>query len=150
MTQSIRQLKSFASLFPKRDHYQTREGLPAWRVRSSGTSGEPEDAPITAAITSVLHSAGVKIERGGISGMCAADLYTLEADFLDGGLGAETGNYLYQPKGAYVRGARAALFITLGLGLKVPGEFLRQHALASVTLKELQEQVDAKVKLSVT
>jgi hypothetical protein len=51
--------------------------------------------------------------RSGTSGFCAAETCSLEAEFLDGGLWAETGNDIGGEKGAWIRGKRTALFLAL-------------------------------------
>jgi hypothetical protein len=138
-TKSLR--RTFAWLFPASGHWASADGGHAWRIRGSGVSRECEAAKTTNAIVEFLESAGIPVKRGGTSGFCAADTYSLEANFLDGGLSAETGNYIGQDKGAWIGGSRAALFVALGLGLRVPQILRDRYALTNATFEELKSEI---------
>jgi hypothetical protein len=70
-------------------------------------------------VVALLADHGVSTVRSGSSSFGGADSHRLKASFLDGELSAETGNYIGGVRGAYIYGARAALFIALGLELHV-------------------------------
>lgn len=132
-------LRTFASLFPASGRFTSKKGTPAWRIRGSGVSGPPETAETTKAVVAFLEQAGVNVVRSGFGGIGGADMFTLDAPFLDGGLFAQTGSYFYQSKSAFVAGARAVLFVALGLGLSVPSGFLEEQG--SPTLEELTREL---------
>ncbi|MBS2031753.1 MAG: hypothetical protein JST54_27900 [Deltaproteobacteria bacterium] len=137
-TRRRRSSPAFASIFPKAGHFSTKAGVPAWRVRGSGVNGSPLEAPNTARIAELLASSGLQVTPTCIMGMCCADQYNLDVEFLDGGLQAVTGNYLFNEKGAWVFGARAVLYVALRMGLRVPDAFRLEHGLVGVDLGELE------------
>ena len=130
--------KTFAWLFPARARSVGKDGDCSWRIRASGVSDPCEYAEKTKAVVAFLESVGIPVKRSGTSGFCAADTYSLKADFLDGGLWAETGNYIGGENGARINGNRAALFVALGLGLRVPQSLRDRYSLPSTTLNELK------------
>ena len=137
--------RTFAWLFPASGCTQASDDF-AGRIRGGGVSLPCEDAEATRLVVEFLESVGIPVKRGGTSGICAADSYSLDAPFLDGGLWAETGNYIGQPKFAQVSGARAALFVALGLGLRIPAALRAKYALPEVGLDELKSEALALVR----
>ena len=132
--------KTFAWLFPASGRYVAESGDSYWRIRGSGVNGSCEDAETTNTIVAFLESVRIPVERSGSSGFCTAESWTLEAEFLDGGLSAETGNYIGNEKGARIQGSRAALFVALGIGLWVPQSFRDRYSLTNATLEELKSE----------
>lgn len=130
--------RTFASVFPRAGHVVSKDGVDCWRIRGSGVSEPPDEAPLTKTIVDFLESEGVEVWYGGSRGICCADSYTIESAFLDGGLFAETGNYIGYRRGAHVRGRQAVLFVALGLGLKVPAKDLWRLRLVGVALADLR------------
>ncbi|MDP2345571.1 MAG: hypothetical protein Q8O67_31800 [Deltaproteobacteria bacterium] len=113
--------RTFASLFPGASRrVPGGEVKRTFRIGGSGVAGEPEDAPWTREVVAFLEASGIVVERECIMGMNAADMHTLKADFLDGGLGAQTGPYIGGDRSAWIHGPRAAQFVAVGLGLVVP------------------------------
>jgi hypothetical protein len=134
-------LKTFASLFPGGGRFTTKNGKLGWRIRSSGVSGPPEDAETTRAVVAFLEASGVAVTRSGSGGIGGGEMYTLRAPFLDGGLFAQTGVYFYQSKSAWITGARAAMFVALGLGLRVPRRLQTELGVSGGTLDALRAEV---------
>jgi hypothetical protein len=133
-------LKTFASLFPSGDRFASKSGKPAWRIRGSGVSGPPEHAVTTRAVTTFLERSGIAVARSGVGGIGGGEIYTLEAPFLDGGVFAKTGIYFSQSKSAWVTGARAAMFVALGLGLRVSRRLQAELGLSGCTLDALRAE----------
>lgn len=134
--------RTFAAIFPAGTAGVDSDGTPSWRIRGSGVTGEPTDARWTKAAAEFLTREGVAIECKLIMGMCCADMYQLEATFLDGGMHAETGNYFGYGRGASVTGVKAAVFIALGLGLRVPKALFDLHSLdPKLTLDDLRREL---------
>lgn len=117
-----------------------KQDIPCWRISGSGIHGRPEEAKWTGAITNLLESFGVVVERYCEGTPVNVDSHHLEAQFLDGGLYATTGNYWCSERGAWVFGARSALFLGLALSLRIPQRFEEDyHVLAS--LAELEREL---------
>lgn len=94
---------------------------PGFRIKGSGVQGEPTEAPMTDLIVGAIQTAGADV-RGCWSGSAAnATSHHLEADFLDGGLRASTGDYWYSPRGAWLMGEDAVAWVAHLLGLVPPG-----------------------------
>jgi len=73
----------------------------------------------------------------GSGGFGGGAIYTIDAPFLDGGLFARTGIYFNGSKSAWIAGARAAMFVALGLGLRVPPALREELGLRSCTFEDL-------------
>lgn len=114
--------ETFSSFFEK-------VGDVTWRIRGSGVSGSPIDCARVARVVESLRSLGLNVREGGFAGMCAADMYTLEAKFLDGELSAETGNYFGGTKGAWVEGKEAVRLLAGLLGLNLSPRVASKHGL---------------------
>ena len=132
--------KTFASLFPRSGTSTDGSGKPSWRIAGSGVSGEPGTATSTRAIIDFLKGEGVVVREWGQPGM-GADIHYVQAKFLDGELSGTTGNYIGGSRGSQLSGARAALFVALGLGLKGTETFRQTHALVGVTLEQLRAEL---------
>lgn len=139
--------KTFAWLFQSGVRTAARDGDSSWRIKGSGVSDPCEYAEKTKAVVAFLESVGIPVKRSGTSGFCAADTHSLDADFLDGGLWAETGNYIGGEKGAWINGKRAALFVALGLGLRVTEALRERYSLPQATLAELLSEAGNAVGL---
>ena len=68
------------------------------------------------------------------------DANYVEAEFLDGGLFAVTGNYWCSERGAWICGARSALFVGLALGLRMPDGFEQGYHI-SASQSELEQEI---------
>jgi hypothetical protein len=123
-----------------------RKDIPCWRITGSGVHGRPEDATWTRAITARLESYAIAIERYCEGTPVNVDAHYVEAQFLDGGLFAVTGNYWCSERGAWVYGARSALFVGLALGLRMPDGFAQDYHI-SPSHSELEQKVRAAVLL---
>lgn len=122
--------RTFGSLFPGATRHVADSGKPlVLRVGGSGVSGTPEDAPWTNEIVAFLEANNISVERSCLSGMCNVDMYRWQAAFLDGGFYGQTGPYFFEPRGAWVTGVRAVLFVTTGLGVAVPARFFIRHGI---------------------
>lgn len=112
-----------------------------WRVRGSGVFGQPESCEQTAVIVTACEESGIPIERHSNGSPANANSYTLAANFLDGGLRAQTGNYMFGKRGAWVIGARAMLFVALKLQLRTQDSLLHRLNLSHVTLENLKNEL---------
>jgi hypothetical protein len=117
-----------------------RKDNPCWRISGSGVHGRPEDATWTRAITARLESYGIAIERYCEGTPVNVDAHYVEAQFLDGGLFAVTGNYWCSERGAWVYAPQAALFVGLALGLRMPNRFEQDYHI-SASQSELEREV---------
>ncbi|AKU92641.1 hypothetical protein AKJ08_3028 [Vulgatibacter incomptus] len=134
-----------------------------WKVHGSRVNGHPEHSPNTLKVMEFLRSFGLKATPTCAMGICCADSYSIDVGFLDGGFYGRTAEYesvrsllasgeldrdalaeyrlemaeRADEEGAWVRGPRAALFIALGLGLRVPSKFCKAHGLEGVTFEQL-------------
>lgn len=134
-------MRSFAGR-PLTAVFDTAKGQDGeWRVRGSGVFGPPEICKQTAAIVTACEESGVHVLRGGSGSPANASSYTLEAKFLDGGLQAETGDYWYGKRGAWVNGARAMLFVALTLQLRIQDSLFRRLGLDHVALEDLKNEL---------
>ena len=132
---------TFATIFPSSSFRTASDGRLCWRIRGSGVSQRPERAHWTGAVVTLLESHGIVVDRAGSSSFGGADSYRVSARFLDGELSAETGNYIGGSRGAFVYGARAALFIALGLELRVGKALFTKLGLAPTTFASLCEEL---------
>lgn len=82
-----------------------------WRIRRSGVRTRPEDAETTAMVVDALGTAGIRLNARNWGSAANADSYHLDANFADGSFKAETGNYWYGSRGAWITGPRALAFI---------------------------------------
>ena len=64
-----------------------------WRIRVSGVMGQPDSAPTTYAVIIACRDLGIEVKYGSMGSPANCSSYHLEAEFLDGGLRGETGNY---------------------------------------------------------
>jgi hypothetical protein len=138
---------SFAAVFPASGAGTSREGVCYWRIRGSGTAGAPESATWTRAIVDLLRRNGISVDSRVSTGMVNAEMYSLSAKFLDGGLSATTGNYIGGERGAWVTGARAAAFVALGLDLVIQNAKRGQERLnVGLRLDDLLQEIRTSVK----
>ena len=103
--------RSFSTVF---EHLN----LVRWRIRGSGTSGEPADSPQTAIIVEALRANDIDVRDYTIDSPANPPSYHLDASFEDGGLSAQTGPHLGLEKGAYVSGYQAVVFVARMLDLR--------------------------------
>ena len=85
--------KSFESVFKM--EVDRESGAISYRIKGSGVTGRPTDAPLTNAVTHALASQGVTFKSGSTGSAANRDSYHLSAQFEDGGLEAKTGDYWY-------------------------------------------------------
>ena len=112
-----------------------------WRIRGSGVFEQPESCEQTAAIVTACEESGIQIVRPSSGSPANANSYSLEANFLDGGVQAQTGNYFFGKRGAWVIGARAMLFIALTLQLRIQDSLVRRLKLGHVSLEDLMNEL---------
>lgn len=97
-----------------------------WRIKGSGVSTLPSTAPLTEQVVDGLSSVGVDVTEQSSGSPANVNSYTIRAHFLDGGVEGETGNYIGAPRGVYVKGPRALVFISALLGRTLPASLLMQ------------------------
>lgn len=97
-----------------------------WRIRRSGVSERPANAPLTGQIIDGLSSVGIEVVQKSSGSPANADSYTVSARFLDGGIDGETRTYIGPPRGVYIDGPRALVFISVLLGRTLPASLLTQ------------------------
>ena len=129
--------QTFSRVFTQPAEADPRE----WRIRGSGVSGQPDAADTTYAVMKACESLGIDLSGRSMGSPAGADSYHLEAEFLDGGLRGQTGNYFYYPKGVWVHGPKAVLLLLLQLQVKVRPSWLRRHGLESTTLESLRAEL---------
>lgn len=111
--------RRFESLF-QRDGLSA-EGKPRFRITGSGVQTQPTDAPATCAIVNRLEREGMRVTSSSMGSAASSNCYKLIADFIDGGLRAETGNYWMSKRGAWIEGEEAVAWLANKLGLRPPG-----------------------------
>lgn len=84
-----------------------------WRIRRSGVRTWPESAETTAMVVSALRGVGIRLHERNWGSAANASSYHLDANFEDGSFKAETGNYWYGSRGAWITGPRALAFIAI-------------------------------------
>lgn len=129
--------KPFARVLTRPSRYPT--GL--WRISQSGVFGWPWEAGTTAAVVGALQNANLSVGCGWSGSPANAEEYHVQARFLDGGMWGFTGNYLGLPRGSYIQGSEACLFVALALGLTVSNSCRSRHGLPALTLPTLREKL---------
>ena len=138
----------------------------SWEIKGSNANGFPSDAPNTRRILEFLASVGLDESTVGSMGI-GASCYVVDLSFLDGGVAGQTAEFTsvrsmvatreldpddaadyaselsaaMADNGVWVNGPRAALFVSLGLGLRVPRSFFEMHGLEGVTYEALTMEV---------
>ena len=97
-----------------------------WRVRGSGVTFLPSSAPLTAEIIARLSEIGVQVSETSSGSPGNADSYGVRAQFLDGGIGGQTGNYMGGSRGVWIEGARSLLVIATLLERSIPKKLLSE------------------------
>lgn len=97
-----------------------------WRIRGSGVMSPPMSAPLTGEIIARLSEVGVQVRKTSSGSPGNADSYGLRAQFLDGGINGETGNYMYGPRGVWIEGPRCLVVIATLLERFLPKELLSE------------------------
>ena len=115
--------------------------LPCWRIVSSGVHDVPETAKSTRAVTALLESCDIPVERYCEGSPVNVDAHYVEAEFLGGGFFGVTGAYFGSQRGAWIYGARAALFVALTFGLKLPPDFEATRSIRSASLDQLGQEI---------
>ena len=111
---------------------------PLWRVLGSGTHGKPNEKEITRVVFDALEHNGVYIARRlDAAPWTNTVVYRSNANFLDGGLRGETGNYMFRIKGLWIEGEQAVRWLGNILDLRMP-----EH------LVEATETIDTSRKTS--
>lgn len=75
--------------------------------------------PKLSTLLRALESAGIVVERGAMGSPGSCDSYVFSAEFDDGGLFVETGNYFSGHRGGSIRGAKALLRVIRLLNLEL-------------------------------
>jgi hypothetical protein len=114
-----------------------------WRIRRSGVRAHPFHCAATLAAAQALSDAGIDVYDRSSGSAANADAYFVEARFLDGGLYAETGEYWYGRRGAYIEGVRACYWVASLMGLKIRDEWLTANGLRDVDLDVLAREAVA-------
>jgi hypothetical protein len=118
-----------------------------WRLRGSGVSSIPEQAVTTREVLRVCWEAGVAIEEDDSGSPAHCDSYKRKAEFLDGGLVAETGNSFGSMRGAWVTGVKAVYFLACALRIGVRPGWEKRNGLGSggITYRDLMDQIKKEV-----
>lgn len=125
--------KPFSAVFTHPQTYPRDQ----WRIRSSVVNTDPGSVPTTAAVLDVCEGLGVMTETFYSSGPCSANVYPVQATFLDGGVSGETRNYIGGKKGGIVTGEKAVLLLALSLGLWIRPAWYADYGVEGVSLNEL-------------
>ena len=107
-----------------------------WRIKGSGVRGWPHNARATAEVVEALRSVGIDVRSYAEGSAANAGSYHCDAEFEAGRLSAKTGAYWYEPRGAWIEGARALAFIAAITDRQVGGPLHRE-------LKRADPQIDA-------
>lgn len=134
--------RPFGAVFTRKETYAPGR----WRVRRSGVRCSFDNIPTTAAVLAACVALGVPVLYSGSGGPCSADSAEVDAEFLDGGLSGQTGNYIGGERGVVLRGPRAVLLVALTLGLRVRPAWLESHGLAGVRLPNLVAELRRDLK----
>lgn len=111
--------RTFGSVF--RADGRTSRGQVRYRIARSGSMTWGTHAPTTAAVVDAITEAGVAVRNVSMGSPGNCDSYHLDADFRDGGLRGETGNYWGHEKGAWIHGDDAVVWVARLLKLRPPG-----------------------------
>lgn len=99
-----------------------------YRVVGSGVSRQPTYAKFTAEIAKLLLQRDISVKERSMGSPGNRDSYHLDANFLDGGLHAVTGDYWCSAKGAWIHGTEALVWTARALKLSPPGQLRRKQA----------------------
>lgn len=116
--------RSFESVF--RPARSSDDGLPRYRITGSGVRQWPTDASSTSAIVAMLEANGVEVKQRSMGSPGNCNSYHIDVPFLDGGMHAETGNYWFGEKGAWIHGNRAIAWVAHRLPTRLPGALRRK------------------------
>jgi hypothetical protein len=97
-----------------------------WRIRGSGVTFLPSSAPLTGEIIARLSEIGVQVSETSSGSPGNADSYGVRAQFLDGGISGQTGNYMGGSRGVWIEGPRSLLVIATLLERTIPEGLLSE------------------------
>lgn len=130
----------FSAVFAR----EKKMGSATWRLKGSGIRGRPTKALTTATIVETLEECGYHIESSsGGNPIMDVISYSCRCRAVGGEFWAETGNYSFAPRGAWVRGAELALAIALHLGLRVTDQWRDEFGTPSSKDEDLLEDFRA-------
>jgi len=133
---------TFGTLFPGSTALLSDRAIEL-RIGGSGVSGEPTSAPNTKAVVAACSGLGIPVETALVGSFgSGADMYQVQADFLDGGVVGETGNSIGGSRGVVVRGPRAIGLLCHALGVRLPRTFLQAHGLDGVSFEMLKRDLE--------
>jgi hypothetical protein len=129
--------KSLTSIFK----LEVSEPAPKWRIKGSGVRGWPTDCLLTQVVVDACKGLNISVDEYWMGSPANVDSYHLKATFLDGGLYASTGRYLFSPRGAWITGKKAVLIVAFQLGLKVSQAWLAEQGLENTTFDTLRSEL---------
>jgi len=107
-----------------------------WRIRGSGVTFLPSSAPLTEKIIAGLSEIGVQVSETSSGSPGNANSYEVRAQFLDGGIYGQTGNYMGGSRGVWIHGPRSLAVIAMLLERSLPKSLLSE-------LREADPDIDA-------
>lgn len=111
--------RTFASVF--RPDGLAPQGQVRYRIARSGVATWATSSPTTAAVVEAITAAGIAVRNRSMGSPANCDSYHLDADFRDGGLRGETGNYWFHERGVWIHGDEAVAWVARLLKLRPPG-----------------------------
>jgi hypothetical protein len=112
-----------------------------WRIKGSGCNGPPEGHLATREVLRICWDAGLPLTAKNMGSPANCNSYHRDCAFLDGGLHAETGNYMFQPKGAWVAGSEAILFLAMAMRLRIRPSWLKRFGLLGLKYSHLEKAI---------